>query len=38
MRFELGLKFSNVERTDNGYFLGFNSASDLRIRNLETKD
>jgi Xaa-His dipeptidase len=38
MRFELGIKFSNVERTDNGYFLGFNSASDLRIRNLETKD
>ncbi len=38
MRFELGLKFSAVERTDNGYFLGFNSATDLRIRNLETKD
>ena len=38
MRFELGLKFSNVERTDNGYYLGFNSATDLRIRNLETKD
>jgi len=38
MRFELGLKYSSVERTDNGYFLGFNSASDLRIRNLETKD
>lgn len=38
MRFELGLKFSNIERTDNGYYLGFNSASDLRIRNLETKD
>lgn len=38
MRFELGLKYSSVDRTDNGYFLGFNSASDLRIRNLETKD
>lgn len=38
MRFELGLKYSSIDRTDNGYYLGFNSASDLRIRNLETKD
>jgi hypothetical protein len=38
MRFELGLKYSHVDRTDSGYYLGFNSATDLRIRNLETKD
>lgn len=35
MRFEQGLKFYNVSRTDNGYFVGANSAEDPRIRNLE---
>ena len=35
MRFELGLKFSHVERTDDGYFVGFNAPVDPRIRNLE---
>lgn len=36
MRFELGLKYSNVERKRDGYFIGFNVALDPRIRNLET--
>jgi len=35
LRIELGLKFHNVERTKNGYFIGFNSVYDPRIRNLE---
>ena len=35
LRIELGLKFYNVERTKNGYFIGFNSVYDPRIRNLE---
>ena len=35
MRFELGLKYSNVERTMDGYFVGFNAPTDPRIRNLE---
>ena len=36
MRFELGLKFFNVERTKDGYFIGFNAPLDPRIRNLES--
>ena len=35
MRIELGLKYNNIERTKNGYFIGFNAAYDPRIRNLE---
>lgn len=35
MRFEQGLKFYNVTKTDNGYFVGANSVEDPRIRNLE---
>lgn len=35
MRFELGLKFFNVERATDGYFVGFNAPEDPRIRNLE---
>jgi len=35
MRIELGLKYSNIERTKNGYFIGFNATYDPRIRNLE---
>jgi hypothetical protein len=35
MRIELGLRFHNIERTKNGYFIGFNAAYDPRIRNLE---
>jgi len=35
LRLELGLKFHNVERTKDGYFIGFNAAYDPRIRNLE---
>jgi hypothetical protein len=35
MRFELGLKYFNVERTKDGYFIGFNAAVDPQIRNLE---
>ena len=35
LRIELGLKFHNVERTKNGYFIGFNATYDTKIRNLE---
>ena len=35
MRIELGVEYVNVERTKNGYFIGFNAAYDPRIRNLE---
>lgn len=35
MRFELGLKYSNIERKNDGYFIGFNAPLDPRIRNLE---
>lgn len=35
MRVELGLKYVNVEKTKNGYFVGFNATYDPRIRNLE---
>lgn len=35
LRLELGLKYHSVERTMDGYFIGFNAAYDPRIRNLE---
>ena len=35
MRIELGLRFHKTERTQNGYFIGFNAPYDPRIRNLE---
>jgi hypothetical protein len=35
MRLELGLEFHNVERTKNGYFIGFNATYDSQIRNIE---
>ena len=35
LRIELGLKYHNVERTKNGYFVGFNATYDPRIRNKE---
>lgn len=35
LRIELGLKFHKVERTTNGYFIGFNAAYDPQIRNIE---
>ena len=35
MRCELGLHFINVEKTKDGYFVGFNAPLDPRIRNLE---
>jgi hypothetical protein len=38
LRIELGLKYHNVERTKNGYFIGFNSVYDERIRNLEVQN
>lgn len=34
-RFEMGLKYSSLERTFDGYFTGFNVATDLKIRNQE---
>jgi predicted secreted protein len=36
MRFELGLKYHGVERTTDGFFVGFNAASDIKLRALET--
>ena len=38
LRIELGLKYHNIERTNNGYFIGFNSVYDERIRNLEIQN
>ena len=38
LRIELGLKYHNIERTKNGYFIGFNSTYDERIRNLEVQN
>jgi hypothetical protein len=38
LRIELGLKYHNVERTKNGYFVGFNATYDPRIRNKECSD
>ena len=35
LRLELGLKYHSVDRTKNGYFIGFNAPYDPRIRNLE---
>jgi hypothetical protein len=35
MRIELGLKYINVEKKTDGYFIGFNATDDPRIRNLE---
>ena len=35
MRIELGLKYVNVERKTDGYFIGFNACYDARIRNIE---
>lgn len=35
LRIELGLKFHNIERTKNGFFIGFNATYDERIRNIE---
>ncbi|MCX7748052.1 MAG: phospholipase B family protein [Clostridia bacterium] len=35
LRLELGLKFHSIERTKDGFFIGFNAAYDPRIRNLE---
>ena len=38
LRIELGLKFHNIEKTKNGYFIGFNAPYDERIRNLEVNN
>lgn len=38
MRIELGLKYVNVEKKKNGYFIGFNAPYDDRIRNLECEN
>jgi hypothetical protein len=38
MRLELGLNFHNVERTKNGYYIGFNAAYDPNIRIKECKN
>jgi hypothetical protein len=38
MRFELGLDFYDVERSTNGYFIGFNAAYNPNIRLKECKN
>ena len=38
MRIELGLKYHNIERTKNGFFIGFNAPYDEQIRNLEVQN
>jgi hypothetical protein len=38
LRIELGLKYHNIERTKNGFFIGFNAPYDVRIRNLEVQN
>ena len=38
MRIELGLKYVNVKRTYDGYFIGFNACYDARIRNIECQN
>lgn len=38
LRIELGLKYHNIERTKNGFFIGFNAPYDERIRNLEVSN
>lgn len=38
MRIELGLKYTNIERTKNGFFIGFNAPYDPKIRNLECEN
>jgi len=34
-RFEMGLKFSGLEKTKDGYYGGFNTPANLKIRNQE---
>jgi hypothetical protein len=38
LRIELGLKHHNIERTKNGFFIGFNAPYDEKIRNLEVQN
>ena len=38
LRIELGLKYHNIEKTKNGFFIGFNAPYDERIRNLEVNN
>ena len=38
LRIELGLKYHNIERTKNGFFIGFNAPYDEKIRNLEVNN
>jgi hypothetical protein len=38
MRLELGLKYYNIAKTKNGYFIGYNAPIDPRIRNFEVKN
>jgi hypothetical protein len=35
MRLELGLKYHNIQKKTNGFFIGYNCAEDPRIRNKE---
>ena len=38
LRIELGLNYNNIERTKNGFFIGFNAPYDPKIRNLECEN
>jgi hypothetical protein len=37
-RIELGLKYHSVDRTKNGYLIGFNAPFDPRVRNIEVNN
>jgi hypothetical protein len=37
-RVELGLKYHSVDRTKNGYLIGFNAPFDPRVRNIEVNN
>jgi len=37
LRLELGLKYHSIERTRDGFYVGFNAASDIKLRALETE-
>jgi len=38
LKIELGLKYYDIKRTKNGYFIGFNAPYNPQIRNLECQD
>jgi len=37
-KYELGLKFRHLDKTTNGYYSGYNTPTDLKIRNQECQE